>query len=192
MWGHMMEAIETSKIIQVVHQNPNGLNPLECDLDLQYSLAKCCQYGVGALSLAETKLNSFHGSFCQTWQHSSIQSSQSSDSFSSNHQPGVTLTAIVDTWSSGIVNKGDDPYGLGRWSFVTMRGKADKFLTTISAYRVCQKAPSAAGVKTAYMQQYCSLLNKLNAKGCMVSTEPNRQFILDLSHGSNTFRMRVI
>jgi hypothetical protein len=56
-----MEAIDTSKIFWVLHQNPYEFNPLEKDLDFQYSLARCCQHGIGTLSLTETKLNSLHG-----------------------------------------------------------------------------------------------------------------------------------
>jgi hypothetical protein len=118
--------------------------------------------------------------FQQTWEHSSIQPSQSSTSFTSYHQPGGTLTAVVDRWISHITTKGVDPFGLGRWSFVTLQDKANTLIPLVSAYRVCQKAPSAGGVKTAYMQQYPLLLDKLSKNRSTLSPEPNQQFLWDL------------
>jgi hypothetical protein len=79
-----------------------------------------------------------------------------------------------------VTGKGVHPYGLGRWSFITMRGKADRLLTIISAYRVCQKSSSSTGVKTAYMQQYRSISQERNQVASLPQVEPNRQFILDL------------
>jgi hypothetical protein len=77
--------------------------------------------------------------------------------------------------------KGQDPFGLGRWSFIMLRGKNDTRLTIITAYRVCQKASLSRGVKTAYMQQVRALKNRnLTDHVKTAIAEPNRQFILDL------------
>ena len=62
-----------------------------------------------------------------------------------------------------------------------LRGKNDTRLTIITAYRVCQKASSSMGVKTAYMQQVRALKNRnLRDHVKTAIAEPNRQFILDL------------
>jgi hypothetical protein len=86
----------------------------------------------------------------------------------------------VDLWTSHVTNKGVDPFGLGCWSFVILRGKAKTLITIISAYRVFQKAPNLAGVKTAYMQQYCLLLDKYLEQKNTKKPEPNHQFVWDL------------
>jgi len=109
----------------------------------------------------ETKLNwtssityNVNKWFRQTWQSSVNQSSQIEEGFSSYHQPGGTLTAVVGQWASRVLFKGQDPFGLGRWSYITLRGKGGKLVTFILAYRVSQKHSSSVGMKTAYMQQY--------------------------------------
>jgi hypothetical protein len=106
-WGHVMEDIDTSKIFRIILQNPNGLQPGRTDCEFQYSLARCHSLGIGAISLVETKLNwtnqvSFHATrwFHKIWQFSSFAQSQVEENFSSGHQPGGTLTAVVDRWTS--------------------------------------------------------------------------------------------
>jgi hypothetical protein len=63
------------------------------------------------------------------WDTSKFQVSSSQEIFKSSYQPGGTFTAITGKWTSTVVSKGDDPYNLGRWSYVTLRGK-DTFLLT--------------------------------------------------------------
>jgi hypothetical protein len=86
----------------------------------------------------------------------------------------------MDRWTSRLHSKGEDPFGLGRWSYITLRGKLESLLTIISAYQVSQKSAGAAGPKTAYMQQFKTLLASSNAAGKSTQPEPNRQFLLDL------------
>ena len=52
--------------------------------------------------------------------------------------------------------EGTDSFGLGCWSFVTLRGKRDIRLTIITTYQVC--ASPNAGITTAYMQQYLEMV----------------------------------
>jgi len=92
----------------------------------------------------------------------------------------LQLTAVVDRWTSRVHSKGQDPYGLWRWSFVTLRGKQDSLITIVSAYRVSQKSSSSLGVKMAYMQEYRSLQSHLLESNKLQIPEPNRQFIMDL------------
>jgi hypothetical protein len=187
-WGHTMDEIDPSNIFRVLLQNPNGIKPYEKDLEFHYSLNKCSSLGVGAMSVAETKLNwsdtvshSIHKWFRRTWQFSSLSYSQATERFSSYYQPGGTLTAIVDKWTSRVISKGQDPYGLGRWSYVTLQGKQSSKVTIITAYRVSQKTPSSSGPKSAYMQQYRAIQAEFlwhNKVGAI--PDPNRQLILDL------------
>ena len=68
---------------------------------------------------------------------------------------------MVDCWTSRVHSKGQDPYGLGRWSYITLKGKQDSLITIITAYRVCQKSSSSTGLKTAYIKQLRALQRKL-------------------------------
>lgn len=54
----------------------------------------------------------------------------------------------MGSWTSRIVDRGVDPYGLGRWSFLVLRGTGDTKIMVITAYRVCDNKSS--GSKTAY------------------------------------------
>jgi hypothetical protein len=111
-WGHALDEIDPSKTFRILLQNPNGIQPGRRDYDFQYSLAKCHSLGIGALSIVETKLNSTTQSsqasrwFSKTWEFSSTVQSQIDENFSSSYQPGGTLTAVVDRWTSRIQGKG--------------------------------------------------------------------------------------
>ncbi len=135
-WGHTMDDIYTSSTFRIVLQNPNGIKPSLTDLEFQYGLSKCCSLGVRVLSIPETKLNWTTSAsnitykwFHQTWQFSSLSYSQTQEEFISYHQPGGTLTAVVDRWTSRVQLKGQDPFWLGLWSYITLQGKQDFILT---------------------------------------------------------------
>jgi hypothetical protein len=126
-----MDSIDTSSVFCILLQNPNGIEPSYKDTDFQYRLASCSSNGIGAPSLVETKLtwNQPTSVLCtkrifnQTWQHSFLQQSQGTETHSSSYQPGGTLSAVMDEWSSRMHSRGVDPYGLGRWSFITLQGR---------------------------------------------------------------------
>jgi len=69
------------------------------------------------------------------------------------YKPGGTLTVYDGNWASRI-NKGIDPHKLGRWSYVTILGRNNSFLTIITGYRCVNKqTEKTAGFTTTYMQQ---------------------------------------
>jgi hypothetical protein len=49
-------------------------------------------------------------------------------------KPGGALSTICDNWVSRLLFKGEDAYGLGRWSYVTLHGKGSIKITVITAY----------------------------------------------------------
>ena len=71
------------------------------------------------------------------------------------YQPGGNLLSITGDSITCTTQTGNDK--LGRFSWATMRGKRDKGILIISAYRVCQDTNSQAGAFTAYQQQYTML-----------------------------------
>ncbi len=74
------------------------------------------------------QLDSTEVTSAKTWSHSSLQVSNSSEKFVNSYQPGGTLTAVVGDWTSRIIDRGGDPYGMGHWSSITLR-------TSVSARR---------------------------------------------------------
>jgi len=151
-----------------------------------FSLHLCHKIGAGAICLAETNLNWHHTQHhaslrcClhRNWSASRFQTSVPDEIFLGIYQPGGTTTLVVDRWTSRIIKSGMDPYSLGRWSYVILRGKQDINLCIITAYRVC--ADKYTGPKTAYQQQKWQLSAMYRAQNKLVNPDPNHQFILDL------------
>jgi hypothetical protein len=105
-----------------------------------------------------------------------LQSSHTPDSFLSHHQPGGTLTAICENWVSRVIGKGEDPFGLGRWSYVTLRGVGSAKITVVTAYNACVSAGD-----TTYYHQQLRVLSRLHREQRIEAPpNPRRQFILDL------------
>jgi hypothetical protein len=186
VWGHIPEQIDTSTTFRILLQNPNGIRPSVTEPEFLFSLHISHEIGVGALCLTETNLNWHHSQHnfalrrClhRNWQSSKFQTSIPEEKFLSNYQPGGTATIIVDRWTSRVLSSGMDPFGLGRWSYVTLRGKSDTSICIITAYRVCNDRYT--GPKTAYQQQKRQLSFIFTDQNKQVHIDPYKQFILDL------------
>jgi hypothetical protein len=94
------------------------------------------------------------------------------------YKPGGTLTAVTDLWTSRVELKGVDPFGLGRWSFLALRGKKSHFIYLITVYRVCDNKDS--GPKTAYRQQFRHLSKSYHQQNNLQTPDPYKQCIMDL------------
>ena len=186
VWGHIPEQIDTTRTFRILLQNPNGIRPSITEPEFLFSLHICHEIGAGAICLAETNLNWHHTQHklslrrClhRNWKTSRFQPSIPTEEFLGNYQPGGTVTIITDRWTSRITTTGMDPYGLGRWSYVTLRGKADTAICIITAYRVCNDKYS--GPKTAYQQQKRQLAAIFREHQQQPQLDPYRQFIVDL------------
>jgi exonuclease III len=73
-----------------------------------------------------------------------------------------------------------DPYGLGRWSYMTLTGWGKKRIVIITAYKVYNTTAGSSGDCTTYMQQYRTILAHNNKHSITTTPQPQRQFILDL------------
>jgi hypothetical protein len=122
-----------------------------------------------------------HEKLCSThsegFQICLFQSSQTPDAFVNAFRPGGNLTLICDSWATRVIEGGADPYGLGRWSYLTLQGKNDKKITIMMAYRV---STDLAGPMTSTMQQYRKMSNSTETKDYEVQPQPRCQFLLDL------------
>jgi hypothetical protein len=133
VWGHMPEEIDTTKTLRKLLQNPNGIRPSVTEPEFLFSLHVCHSIGVGAICITETNLKWHHSQHkasmrrClhRNWKSSRFQTSVPEEHFLGNYQPGGTATIITDQWTSCIIDSGMDPFGLGRWSYVTLRGKSE-------------------------------------------------------------------
>jgi len=148
-WGHSLETIDANSTFRIFLQKPNGLSVYRNNHLLVQDLQTCYNYGAGALCFPETNTNwnqdgqlfTLSQLFRGVWNSSLVQPSQTPEPFLSNHQPGGTLTAVCENWVSRVIAKGEDPYGLGRWSYVTLRGKQSTKITIVTAcYSVSRRS----------------------------------------------------
>jgi hypothetical protein len=187
-WGHHPEQINTHKTLRVIFQNPRGLKLTTDPIGTQFGFSMAQAIGAGALCLAETNVNwsmrtietKFKGILQKTWQHTSSITSNTEDNFSEDHQPGGTLAMVCGNWTYRVIEKGTDPFGLGRWTYIVLRGKGASKILLVSAYRVFQQSISTAGETTAMMQQFRSLSKKFRKVEMGVDPKPRMQFIIDL------------
>jgi hypothetical protein len=126
VWGHLPESIDTTKTFRILLQNPNGIKPSVTEPEFVFSLHICHEIGVGAICIAETNINWHHSQHTyafqrclhKNWKSSKFQTSIQEEHFIGNYQPGGTATVITDQWTSRVISSGQDPYGLGRWSYI--------------------------------------------------------------------------
>ncbi len=142
----------------------------------------------GAICLPETNTNWGHRSshklfstiLHKTWKHTSYSVSHTKEEFEGINQPGGTANIISDKWSSRVLDKGTDPFGLGRWSHITLRGAAKRKVLVVTAYRVSQKSVKSVGPATSAAQQFRKLLQQFRNSGIQEEPCSRHQFILDL------------
>ncbi len=183
-----MISIDSISTFRIFLQNPNGIQPSQTNYSLLQDFHTCEQYGAAVVSLPETNLNwEAHDSvgilntmIRKTWQHVTTTYSRAMEPFISSYQPGGTATLVCDNWTSRVIGKGEDPHGLGRWSYITLRGKGTTKITIVTAYQVSQKYHLEHGERTAYKQQYRLLSQNIRTNNLPIAPHPRRQFFLDL------------
>mmetsp|Transcript_16534 Transcript_16534/g.23565 ORF Transcript_16534/g.23565 Transcript_16534/m.23565 type:complete len:716 (+) Transcript_16534:576-2723(+) len=185
IFGHSVEKIDNQTTFRALFQNPNGINPQAGNHSFLFSLTECYNHCVALiLGLAETNREWKHyeqqkqlrEAMHKIWKSSVVQTSTTIDTFEDNYKPGGTLTAICDDhWTSRIVEKGEDPWGLARWSYILLAGKKEKRVLSVNGYRVCTSSESTAGETTAWKQQFNILRERMSGK-----IDPRRQNILDM------------
>ena len=80
--------------------------------------------------------------------------------FTSTNQPGGTTVILTLNWTSQVIDHGTDPYGLGRWNFLTLRGKNGKKILLVTAYRVCSQSAQSCVQTNSTAQQHRQLSKK--------------------------------
>jgi len=104
-----------------------------------------------------------------------IATSSSFQATVSDYQPGGTATISLGSSTSRTITTYDDPFGLSRWSAIALRGKSNKTLLFVTAYRVCNQSVTL-GSQKAYTQQYTQLIQAGH-----VNPDPREIFVTDLT-----------
>lgn len=115
------------------------------------------------------------------------RSRKTHEHFAQSYQTGGKLTLVCDSWASRIEKKGVDPYNLGRWLYIILRGKGTKWILFITAYRV---SADIASPMTAAMQQYRKISQANRNVNILAWPLPRRQLILDLQAWLETYTIK--
>ena len=188
VWGHFPEAINDRETLRLIFANPQGLKLMSDIMETEYSMGRCHSLGVGVLCLAESNLNwdhpqatgKFHGVLRKVWKHSKVSKSFTKDHFQSTNQPGGTVTVVYNHWTSRVIESGEDPFGLGRWSYQVLRGKGGTKLLIVTAYRVCRQSLHSVGSQTSTAQQFRALSAQFREADREDDPIPRHQFTVDL------------
>ncbi len=111
----------------------------------------------------------------QPWRHNRTVVSTSSVPFAGTRKPGGTAMGALGKWSTCTDETGVDPRGLGRWSYIKLRGRQGRKIVAITAYQVCQKHHARVGDTTNYHQQ-ATLLRTAGVE----DPDPRAEFSRDL------------
>ena len=68
-------------------------------------------------------------------------------------KPGGTAMLVDVTYTGSIIDRGQDWANMGRWSYITLKGRNDRVITIITGYR-CNNISAPTGDTTAWAQQY--------------------------------------
>ena len=142
------------------------------------------RWDANVLCLAETQTawekykvrNKFVAEIRKKDSYANMVGSSSSIGVCESYKPGGTATIFDGNWSSRVT-KGWDAHGLGRWSYITIRGRCNTNLTIITAYRVCAKQTNrSVGMHSTFTQQETMLLQR------GISKTPQECFIVDMKN----------
>ena len=97
-------------------------------------------------------------------------------------KPGGTGILATNGFPGKTIERGTDPWRLGRWSYIVLHGKYRKLLI-VTGYRV-GKRTSKAGPSTAWSQQKTLLLKAKRTE------EPQTAFITDLRHWMEEYKQK--
>ena len=74
--------------------------------------------------------------------------SESDIKWNSDCKPGGTAMFTLDNVSSVVLQKGQDPSGMGRWTFIKSLGKHNSRTTIFTMYRPCKGQIETVGDAT--------------------------------------------
>src|SRR5210317_979062 len=197
--------IDRQGATRVIFQNVNGV-PHFADHPKQQQINRILQEEqVGIALLAETNRRWSSVEEGNSWydrmrrlpskgHYSSVAFNKHESTRTSSFQYGGCLATVLDYVSHAVKSKGQDPTGLGRWSFIRLRGKSfpsiphapedtsrrmSHDLIVISAYR---PNPPGSGETTVWDQQRVYFTERVR------NIDPRKAFTTDLSQHIKTWR----
>jgi len=179
-WGDNITMMDC--MFHVMSHNVNSLS-IDNNFVKGQGIAAAIQlYQINALCLQETSINwtnALQIQVCKVIQQShkwTLISTLSSNkpSGSKHHQLGGTAVIVTGSHTVLILSQGQDPSGMGQWSYVELLGKNQCKIIIASVYCICPQM-ATIGSHTIYTQQYHILLWK-----GVSQPEPCHQTLVDL------------
>eukprot|EP00957_Ditylum_brightwellii_P177718 13537686-Ditylum_brightwellii.AAC.1 len=102
-----------------------------------------------------------------------VETISSNKPSTSMFRPGGTMIAALGKITGKIIESGNNPHRLGRWTYICTTGKYRRKIYILSAYRVTK---TEDGTNTAKVQQYIILKKRGVAK-----PDPRKQFMEDMT-----------
>ena len=170
-------------IIRIYRQNINGISRYTEYNEWEIILEELHNQQVDIACLTEINLDvnksSLKYKLTEKAKHldkncSLITASSNTTITDSESKRGGSLILTRGNWSGREIEKGKDP--LGRWTYSILSGKANRKLTIITLYRVCNQKNQEDGRCTIYMQQENDLINDNRTL-----TEPREAILCDLT-----------
>ena len=181
-WGHKLQRKEDN-YVRITSENIDhlGLNPtnnikqekarewlISNDVDIS------CWQEVGInWSRVKRKDKLSARMNCKAWDNIRVSTSHNRNEYYERGQYGGTATISLGTLTGTIHDTGQDPTGLGRWSYITYLGRNRLSSCVISAYNPCKTKITAP--QTVYAQHSRYFLSN------NIDTCPREMFRKDLS-----------
>ena len=89
-------------------------------------------------------------------------------------KPGGTAMLVDVTYTGSIIDRGQDWTTMGRWSYITLKGRNDRVINIITGYR-CNNISTPSGATTAWAQQY-----SIARQRGIQQPRPHADFLIDL------------
>ena len=131
--------------IRIFYMNINGLKLGQGGHSLLQLCLTLKEKGVNIVCLTETNVHcarahvyhKFRQTLKETWPKHKISfcTSESDITWNLDCKPGGTTMFTLDNVSSAVLQKGQDPSGMGRWNFLTILGKHNSRTTIFTMHR---------------------------------------------------------
>jgi hypothetical protein len=183
-WGSQLTQAKPPDTMRLILQNPYGLDANHNFRKLDYIARNMTAYHADITCLPETNvpwykpsvLKPCHAILRKHFKHHRLVTSSSPAAATNHFLPGGTACIVANEWTGRLATVGSDPRGLGRWSFIRVKGKNNSRVLIVTIYQVCKTSINAAGDSTAFSQQW----HLLKADGDE-NPNPRSAFSSDLS-----------
>jgi hypothetical protein len=163
----MVPIPEDGSVVRMFYQN-HKIRPTKDGELTKEDMRRLEKKQVGFVCLTETNNNwksglvreNFRNAVNTIWAPCRFQTSTSDWNTNSIYKPGGTVTMATGRWSGRTSISGEDPWGMGRFSYVGTKGQSGAKLLLITLYRVCVNTIKSAGAKTVFQQEWNLLRNK--------------------------------